>query len=247
MKKISPFKRKVLEILVDPTLNFVTFAVLAAGIIFLLFGVGLPYLWRIPVREAEEIQKRLPSNEKLNAIEMSEFIEKRRNTLINGVGPAATTVGVIVLVLNYWLADERLKLDRNKVNSENRRAESIITSEQFARGIEQLGSESIHIRLGGIYSLENLAKDSPKDHWTVMEVLTAFVRQESPLSPSNPRIQNNESIDIDVQTALTVITRREDATEPEQLDLSNSYLRGANLQKGKLDSVNFAGSCLAEA
>jgi hypothetical protein len=29
---------------------------------------------------------------------------------------------------------------------------------------------------GGIYSLERISKESPDDYWTVMEILTAFVR-----------------------------------------------------------------------
>jgi hypothetical protein len=35
------------------------------------------------------------------------------------------------------------------------------------------------VRIGGIYALERIARDSPKDHPTVMEVLTAFIREHS--------------------------------------------------------------------
>lgn len=51
-------------------------------------------------------------------------------------------------------------------------------TERFSQAIEHLGSEKIQIRLGGIYSLERIAKDSDKDRWQVLEVLTAFVREE---------------------------------------------------------------------
>ena len=45
-----------------------------------------------------------------------------------------------------------------------------------ARAIEQLGNaDSIDVHLGGIYSLERIAKDSPDDRVTVFEVLCAFV------------------------------------------------------------------------
>ena len=65
-----------------------------------------------------------------------------------------------------------------------------------------------------IYSLERIAKDSPKDHWTVMEVLTAYVRNKSPLpkgwleTPVEKR-KSLPAVTTDVQSALTVIGRRE--------------------------------------
>ena len=53
-------------------------------------------------------------------------------------------------------------------------------TERFTRAIEQLGNEqSMSMRLGGIYALERIAKDSERDHWQVMEVLTAYVRENA--------------------------------------------------------------------
>jgi hypothetical protein len=36
------------------------------------------------------------------------------------------------------------------------------------------------VRIGGIYALERIARDSAPDHPTVTEVLAAFVRDHSP-------------------------------------------------------------------
>ena len=52
-------------------------------------------------------------------------------------------------------------------------------TESFAKAVEQLGSDKLEVRLGGIYSLERISKESPDDYWTVMENLTAFVRERS--------------------------------------------------------------------
>ena len=52
-------------------------------------------------------------------------------------------------------------------------------TESFAKAVEQLGSEKLEVRLGGIYSLERISQQSPADYWTVMENLTAFVRERS--------------------------------------------------------------------
>jgi hypothetical protein len=46
------------------------------------------------------------------------------------------------------------------------------TSDRFVKAIEQLGSDKLDIRLGGIYGLEQLARDSRPDHPAVFDVLT---------------------------------------------------------------------------
>jgi uncharacterized protein YjbI with pentapeptide repeats len=82
-------------------------------------------------------------------------------------------------------------------------------TERFTRAIDQLGNESLEIRLGGIYALERIARESEEDHWPIMEVLTAYVRQHAPLRPeqrSEPEVavekksgedsgENNETIE----------------------------------------------------
>ena len=52
-------------------------------------------------------------------------------------------------------------------------------TESFSKAVEQLESDKLEVRLGGIYSLERISKESPDDYWTVMENLTAFVRERS--------------------------------------------------------------------
>ena len=52
-------------------------------------------------------------------------------------------------------------------------------TESFSKAVEQLGSDKLEVRLGGIYSLERISKESPDDYGTAMENLTAFVRERS--------------------------------------------------------------------
>ena len=54
--------------------------------------------------------------------------------------------------------------------------EEKLVTERFSKAVELLASGDLTARLGGIYALERIAKDSEKDYWQVMEVLTAFVR-----------------------------------------------------------------------
>jgi hypothetical protein len=52
-------------------------------------------------------------------------------------------------------------------------------TESFSKAIEQLGSDKLEVRLGGVYALERISQESPQDYWTVMENLTAFVRERT--------------------------------------------------------------------
>jgi uncharacterized protein YjbI with pentapeptide repeats len=48
--------------------------------------------------------------------------------------------------------------------------------ETYSKAVEQLGSDKLEVRVGGIFALERVSKESPDDYWTIMEVLAAFVR-----------------------------------------------------------------------
>jgi len=52
-------------------------------------------------------------------------------------------------------------------------------TESYSKAVEQLASEKIEERLGGIYTLEQISRESPSRYWTVMETLTAFARERS--------------------------------------------------------------------
>ncbi len=119
-------------------------------------------------------------------------------------------------------------------------------TERFTRAVDQLGSEKIEIRLGGIYALERIARDSRKDHWPIMEILTAFVRKnarwEEKPEEKNEEEQGQEK-DIrppeDIQAILTVIGRRKWIKEEKQrLNLIQTELRGANLNKAHLEGAD---------
>ncbi len=82
---------------------------------------------------------------------------------------AAGIIGIPLLWIRTRAADRQ-----------SRTGEQGHITDRFTKAIEQLGSEKMAVRLGAIYALERLSKDSPDDHWTIMEVLTAYVRDNAP-------------------------------------------------------------------
>ena len=118
-------------------------------------------------------------------------------------------------------------------------------TERFTRAVDQLSDENnIVKRLGAIYALERISRNSPDDHWTIMELLTAFVRQYAPYHKAKPPAEDY-TIHQDIQAILTVIGRRDEArrrTEPHRLDL-----HGTNLQRANLTDANLQGAFLSGA
>jgi uncharacterized protein YjbI with pentapeptide repeats len=123
-------------------------------------------------------------------------------------------------------------------------------TDRYTKAIEQLGSEKLDVRIGGIYALERVARDSVKDHPTVIEVLAAFIREHSreAWQPSEPKSQDTErATRPDVQAAVTVIGRRNRRNDRQSPDLSKSDLGGADLYQAYLAEVNFASADLTLA
>jgi hypothetical protein len=125
-------------------------------------------------------------------------------------------------------------------------------TERFTRAIEHLGSDKLEVRLGGIYALERIARDSEKDHWPIMEVLTAYVRQRSPLPEEGPGdVGPPRTVPVmpDIQAILTVIGRRRVKYDPpgQRLDLTRTDLSFSTLVRAKLSMANLYGAYMVGA
>jgi uncharacterized protein YjbI with pentapeptide repeats len=129
-------------------------------------------------------------------------------------------------------------------------------TDRYTKAIEQLGSDKLDVRLGGIYALERVARDSSRDHPTVMEVLAAFIREHShdqwPPTPPDSDAVPQRKTRPDVQGGLTVISRRNSSTNRGPVDLTGANLdaanlAGANLAGAFLDGANLAGAHLGGA
>ena len=126
-------------------------------------------------------------------------------------------------------------------------------TDRYTKAIEQLGSDKLDVRIGGIYALERVARDSPQDHPTVVEVLAAFIREHSreqwPLPEGNTDPAPPRETRSDVQVALTVIGRRDMKRDLRSIDLTRANLhgadlRGAHLARAELRGVDLTGAHL---
>jgi hypothetical protein len=118
-------------------------------------------------------------------------------------------------------------------------------TDRYNAAITNLGSHSIDVRLGGIYALQRLMQDSPRDQPTVIAVLCAFVRDEA-AKPAGPP---GTPPPTDVQAALTVVgTRNAVHDGPRKVvDFNHTQLAYANLNQANLDDTDLTGTNLAHA
>jgi uncharacterized protein YjbI with pentapeptide repeats len=167
-------------------------------------------------------------------------IEKDKSTIQNGVYTTLVqALGGIILSITAYIGYRNFKVAEDKQ-----------VTERFSKSIEHLGNEKIDIRLGGIYALEQISIDSSKYHWTIMEILSAFVREKS----KETSLKKLEKMKEDMQAALTVMNRRCTEQDPQGkkinlmqvnlklVEFQAANISGVNLSRSDFTSANFSGS-----
>ena len=108
--------------------------------------------------------------------------------------------------------------------------------------MKQLGSDKLDVRIGGIYALERVARDSKKDHPTIDGSPSRFhpgtLARPWPVPKSGDVPLPGRMTRPDVQAALTVIGRRDTGRDNRPIDLSGVNLTRANLAEANLAKAN---------
>jgi Pentapeptide repeats (8 copies) len=176
---------------------------------------------------------------------------KLQNDVRIGLLQAVAGVAVIAAVVVTW---QQLETDRRQLRQQLEVAGQEQAGERFAQALDQLGSEQLDVRLGGIYGLERVAArasgEAPAGWWAsqdrvqVFEILSAYVRTTShrpPVGPAGP----DASLQVrqpDVNAAVTVLARRTVLDGDPPLDLSGSLLGGARLGWARLAGADLRGA-----
>ncbi len=176
----------------------------------------------------------------LTAKEYLELQNSYRATIVQAFGGLILLVGIYFTLRRVAATERQVEVAR----------EGQIT-ERFTRAIEQLGKkDQLEVRLGGIYALERIARDSERDHWPIMEVLTAYVRENAPRRIKPKEEEKPGPLATDIQAILTVIGRRRvefERAEEQRLDLSGTNLSGADLRGANLSGVSLFRADLSGA
>jgi uncharacterized protein YjbI with pentapeptide repeats len=192
-------------------------AVLAA----LLLAIAVWWLWwRLPKREVARLSLKI-RDPKARADVKDNF----RKTVGQALGGIAVLLGAGLAYLQF--------------SQQQRASHDLLISNQISKGFEQLGSEKVVVRLGGIYALEGAMNNSDQYRRPVLDALTAFVRASS---------KDNTSTPADIQAALIVIvSANANPVDLRGANLSGANLYGANLAPALLTEANLTGANLGDA
>ena len=143
-----------------------------------LVGVCIVLLWFVPKRQTTHLAG-------IGDKERFELENAARTTLAQIIGGAFVLLGVFATWYTVRISQRTLRISQDNLkvaqDTMNATQEAQFT-DRFTKAINQLGDKQLDVRLGGIYALERLGKESPEDRAPIVEVLTAFVRTHAPVT-----------------------------------------------------------------
>src|SRR6202163_380501 len=164
----------------------------AAGGIAALWGAWWLW-WRLPKRQVNRLRLTIRDPKARADVE-----DNFRKTVGQALGGAAVLIGAAFALFQFL--------------QQQQAAHDLLISNQVSKGFEQLASDKIEMRLGGLYALEGVMNTSERPEQyrgPVLEALCAFVREYT----IGKTVSEKPAIDI--QAALTVIGRRKGPEVPD--------------------------------
>lgn len=179
----------------------------------------------------------------LNTPERVAAINDARQGVLLAIGGFVAIVTLLFTRVKHLLDEKKLVLEQD-ANWTSR----------YTEAVAQLGDDSsASIRLGGIYSLERIAQDSPRDRQTVLDLMCAYLRDKSPVSATGAVATREVDekvtrIPTEYAAAVTVVVRITRLSQPTNVvDLHDANLTGADLSGAKLGNANLRGANLTSA
>jgi hypothetical protein len=117
---------------------------------------------------------------------------------------------------------------------------------RLQQAVEDLESDKVSRRVGGILALERVARDSRRDHWPIIELLAAHLAEVA--------ARGSERAEAETAAIARALRRRRHQRESEKdqlrlvnLDLHGVDLRGAHLERAVFSGTDLHGAYLKEA
>jgi hypothetical protein len=111
-----------------------------------------------------------------------------RNEFVRTVAQIAGAIAIAASLFFTWktlVENQRANRERERMSQEGN------ITDRFTKAVEQLGAANsegkpqLELRLGGIYALERIARDSERDHWPIMQIFAAYIRMNAPFKPTD--------------------------------------------------------------
>jgi len=204
-------------------------------------------VWYIPKRQVNNLTK-IRRDKKLSEFEREKerikLEDDTRKTLAQIVGGIFLIAGLFFTYNTYRLGLKQQEISIQKQELDRRGQ----ITDRFNKAVTNLGNQDLAVRLGGLYSLDQILKDSPEDYQTILEVLSAYIRQKGKTEEAKDadgELNSNTKLIIvrgkllpDVEVAVTIIGKR-----PYSVDRDNVRI---NLSESSLTLADFRGLNFAQ-
>ena len=145
---------------------------------------------------------------------------------------------------NVEIANENVKIGNKNIEIQINNA----IEERFKNAISLIGSDNAATRLGAIYALDHIAKDTynkEKSYTkTIFQILCSYIRETT--NNDEYKIKFKDKPSVEIQTIIDLLFKSHlnnfNGYIELQADLSYSYLCGADFNKAHCKGANFSFS-----
>ncbi|MDW8471041.1 pentapeptide repeat-containing protein [Streptomyces scabiei] len=162
-------------------------------------------------------------------------------------------VGGLVVLFGAYATWRQLRVSQDGLRATQ---EGYVT-DRFSRAVDQLGSDKLDVRIGGLHALWRIAEQSARDREAIISLQAAYLRTHLPWPPAGPEspaadvpindIAPLETRAADAQVALTALGVLCRHREQSWVNLSITDLRRADCDGLWFPEVNFDRACLEAA
>ncbi|MBE8477484.1 pentapeptide repeat-containing protein [Streptomyces justiciae] len=196
-------------------------------------------------QKARRSQSRSPSTSSLIGETAGQGVWASR---INHTATAATALAAIAALLFTGISSRQARDELKNRQRELDISEQGQVTERYTAAVEQLGNSSLDVRLGGIYALERIMRDSPRDQPTITSVLSSYMHTHCVRSKQLEETTTPE----DLKAAASVIANRKKGVGDESqvnwsrcsivdASMKNAFLAEADLSRSHLSAVTLSG------
>lgn len=162
-------------------------------------------------------------------------------------------IGGMVVLFGAYATWRQLRVSQDGLRATQ---EGYVT-DRFSRAVDQLGSDNLDVRIGGLHALWRIAEQSARDREAIISIQAAYLRTHLPWPPSGPQapaadllindVAPLETRAADAQVALTALGVLCQHREQSWVNVSVTDLRRADCDGLWFPEVNFDRTCMEAA
>jgi Pentapeptide repeats (8 copies) len=166
-----------------------------------------------------------------------------RHSLVETLQLIATVVTAIGLVFTLYFTNENVRIAQENSVQSVKASELTLEAQRegrlgdrFSEAVEKLSHDDIAVRVGAIYALSLIARESKKDYWPVAHLLCTFLRSRRPVG--QVRAPGVVAPPDDAKAVAAFFRMGLDVPEGA-VDLSRTNLHGLDMSGGMFKKANF--------